>query len=130
MLLPKNFAPQALKKKQVKNAVFGLLLKILTEKCIFLAHATLQIYITRSNCAFCAFYADSTTGQNQICGAIHIIATFFLMFFDVMDSTNKYLKHCSAQNRSKNRRVCGIRNRICGIQNSLWSPQTNDKTCV
>ena len=55
---------------------------------------------------------------------------FSLIVFAVMVSANKNLKHCSAQNRSKNRRIYGIRNRICGIQNSLCSPQTNNKTCV
>ena len=55
---------------------------------------------------------------------------FSLISFAVIVSKNRYLKHCSAQNRSKNRQVCGIRNRVCGIQNSLWSPQPNNKTCV
>ena len=44
--------------------------------------------------------------------------------------TNKYLKLCTAQNRSTNRQTWGIRNCICGIQNNLWHPQTNNKTCV
>ena len=55
---------------------------------------------------------------------------FSLVFFAVLDSTNKYLKDCTAQNRFKNRQVCGIRNRLRGIQNPLWNPQTNNKTCV
>ena len=53
-----------------------------------------------------------------------------LIFYAVLDFTNKYLNHCTAQNRSKSMRICGIRNSICGIQNSLWNPQTNDKTFV
>ena len=89
----------------------------------------LNVLENELNCAFCALYKDSKTGQNQICRAIRIIDTFWI-FFAVMNSTNKYLKHCSAQKSSKNRRICGIRKRICGIQNSLWSPQTNNKTCV
>ena len=36
-----------------------------------------------------------------------------------LDSTNKHLKHCTAQNCSKHRRICGIRNLICKIPNSL-----------
>ena len=35
---------------------------------------------------------------------------FSLIFYAVLDSTNKYLNHCTAQNRSKNRRICGICN--------------------
>ena len=55
---------------------------------------------------------------------------FSLIFYAVLDSTNKYLNHCTAHTRSKNMRICGIRNSICGIQNSLWNPQTNDTTFV
>ena len=55
---------------------------------------------------------------------------FSLIFYAVLDSTNKYLNHCTAQNCSKNRRFCGIRNCIRGIHNSLWNPQTNDKISV
>ena len=55
-------------------------------------------------------------------------------FFDLLrclDSTNKNLKHSTAQNhRTKNRRNCGIRNRICWIQNVLWNPQTHNATFV
>ena len=40
---------------------------------------------------------------------------FSLIFYAVLDSTNKYLNHCTAQNRSKNRQICGILNCICGI---------------
>ena len=40
---------------------------------------------------------------------------FSLIFFAVLDSTNIYLKHCTAQNRFKNR---------------LWNPQTINKTLV
>ena len=54
---------------------------------------------------------------------------FYFIFLAVLDSTNKYLKHFTSQNRSKHWRICGIGNRICGIQNSLfnlfftkWSP--------
>ena len=53
-----------------------------------------------------------------------------LIFYAVLDSTNKYLSHCTAQNRFKNKRFRGIRNCFCGIQNSLWNPQTNGKTFV
>ena len=49
---------------------------------------------------------------------------FSLIFAVVLDSTNKYLKHCTAQNCSKNRRICGIRNCIFGMHKSLWNPQT------
>ena len=60
-------------------------------------------------------------------------AATLLLFFDLLcclDSANKYLKHCTVQNRSKNRWFCGIRNRISGIQNNLWNPHTNNETCV
>ena len=49
-----------------------------------------------------------------------------LLFFDLLccfGFQNKYVKYCTAQNRSKNRQ-------ICEIQISLWNPQTNDKTFV
>ena len=55
---------------------------------------------------------------------------FSLIFFAVLDSTDKYLKDGAAQFCSKNRQTCRIRNRICGIANTLWNPQTNNKTCV
>ena len=66
---------------------------------------------------------------------IRFVAEFATCYFSwiiyaVFDSTNKHLNHCTAQNRLKNRRNCGIRNCICGIQNSVWNPQTNDKTFV
>ena len=54
----------------------------------------------------------------------------YLIFFAVLDSTVKYVKHCTVQNCSKNRRICGIRIRICGIQNTLWNPQKNNETFV
>ena len=50
---------------------------------------------------------------------------FSLMFFDVLDTTNKHLKYCTAQNRSKNRQFCGIRNfiwgskTVCGIHKQI-----------
>ena len=44
-----------------------------------------------------------------------------LLFFDLLCC-------CTAQNCSKNKQICGIRNCICGIQNSLLNPQINDKT--
>ena len=53
-----------------------------------------------------------------------------LIFLAVFDSTNKHLKHCAAQNRSKNRQFCRIRNRICGIQNNLCNSQTINTTFV
>ena len=43
--------------------------------------------------------------------------------FVVLDSTNKRPKHCTGQNRSKNRQICGFRSCICRIQNSFWNPQ-------
>ena len=58
------------------------------------------------------------------------LCLFSLIFFADFDSTNKYFKHCTAQNRFKNSRICGIRKRICGIQNSLWNPQTSYKAFV
>ena len=42
---------------------------------------------------------------------------FSLIFFAVLDSKTNYLKHCTAQNFSKNRRIWGICNRICGMYN-------------
>ena len=48
---------------------------------------------------------------------------FSLIFFAVLDSTNKYLKHGTAQTCSKNRQ-------FCGIQNSLWNPHSNNKTLL
>ena len=42
---------------------------------------------------------------------------FSLIFFAVLDSKNYYLKYCTAQNFSKNRRICGFCNRVCGIYN-------------
>ena len=44
---------------------------------------------------------------------------FSLIFFAVLDFTNKYLKHCTAQNRSKNtfaesRTICRIHKQIIG----------------
>ena len=41
---------------------------------------------------------------------------FSLIFYAVLDSTNKYLNHCTAQNCSKNRQICGIRD-------WKWNPQ-------
>ena len=55
---------------------------------------------------------------------------FSLIFYAVLDSTNKHLNHCTAQNCSKNMRICGIRNCIRGIHNSLWNQQINDKMFV
>ena len=55
--------------------------------------------------------------------------SYFSIFFAVLDSTKKYIKHCTVQNCQK-KRICGIRNRICGIQNSLWNPHTNNETCA
>ena len=51
-----------------------------------------------------------------------------MTFFAILDSTNKYLKQCTAQNCSKNRQICGNRNSICGIRNTLWNPQINKNT--
>ena len=49
---------------------------------------------------------------------------FSFIFFAVLDFTNKYLKHCTCQNRPENRRICEIRILyLSGIQNILGYKQ-------
>ena len=42
---------------------------------------------------------------------------FYLIFSAVLDSTDKYLKHCIAQNCSKNRQFFG------NPQENMWKPE-------
>ena len=130
MLLPRNFAPQALKKQNRSKMPFWATFENFDIKMhFFSARYSSNLHYEAKLCILCILCGFHNRPKSDLWRNQHH-CYFSLIFFDVMDSTNKYLKHCSAQNRSKNRRVCGIRNRICGIQNSLWSPQTNNKTCV
>ena len=42
-----------------------------------------------------------------------------LIFFAVLNSTDKYFKNCIAQYGSKKRQFCGIRNKIYEIRNEI-----------
>ena len=52
---------------------------------------------------------------------------FSLIFFTVLDSTNKYLKHSTAQNCSKHSPICGIRHRIPYLRNPEQFVESTNK---